>query len=277
MIQPGDIRAIAETVALAKDYVTANKLWKRINAQYGIGTKQGARFSLTASDHKYLRDIVRNEYGFDPLKEKPLDGDLDRMSLAQKTRSEKLSGEEVGRDIILVSSGSGDLFLPQGDFTLPTGAVLQLQASALHGADQVVLVENLSPMYHLHRYIWPQGMSQIPMIFRGSPQYSPAAVAKALAGVRRVICFPDFDPQGLLNSFCTDNAGGLVIPTRSARSELIRRGLDKPQDYTRQVEARDWLRKQKLGLEFVTDLLDSETGLSQESMVGLGLQVVDIA
>ncbi|MED5609493.1 hypothetical protein VV867_17485 [Pseudomonas sp. JH-2] len=277
MIKPGDIRAIADAVAFVKDYVPANKLWKRLNAQYEIGTKQGARFSLTAADHKYLRDLVRNEYGFDLLKERPLDGELDRMSLAQKTRSEKLSGEEVSRDIILVGSGCGVLSLPEGDFTLPTGAVLQLQASALHGAEQVVLVENLSPMYHLHHYLWPVGMSRTPMIFRGSPQYSPAAVAKALAGVRRVICFPDFDPQGLLNSFCTDKADGLVIPTKKTRSELICRRLDKPHDFTRQVEARDWLRKQRLGLEYVSDLLASETGFSQESMVGLDLQVADIA
>lgn len=276
MIQPGDIRAIADAVAFVKGFVPANKLWKRLNALYEVGTKQGARFSLTAADHKYLRDLVRNEYGFDLLKEMPLDGELDRMSLAQKTRSEKLSGEEVSRDIILVSCGGGDLSLPQGNFTLPTGAVLQLQASALHGMEQVVLVENLSPMYHLHRYLWPVGLSRVPMIFRGSPQYSPAAVVKALAGVRRVICFPDFDPQGLLNSFCTDKADGVVIPTKEARSELIRRGLDKPQDFTRQVEARAWLRKQRLGLECVTDLLASETGFSQESMVGLDLQVVEM-
>lgn len=276
MIQPGDIRVIADTVAFAKEYVPANKLWKRLNELYGIGIKQGVRFSLTAENHKYLRDLVRNEYGFDLLRERPLDGELDRMSLAQMTRSEKLSGEVVGRDIILVSSGSGDLSLPQGDFTLPMGAVLQLQASALHGAEQVVLVENLSPMYHLHRYLWPVGMKRIPMIFRGSPQYSPAAVAKALAGVRRVICFPDYDPQGLRNSFCTEKAAGLVMPTKKARAELIHRELDKPQDFTRQVEARDWLRKQKLGFAFVAELLASETGFSQESMVGLDLQIEEI-
>jgi hypothetical protein len=107
------------------------------------------------------------------------------------------------------------------------------------------------------------------MLFRGSPQITPAAVTKALSEVKRVICFPDYDPQGWMNTL-TAKAQGIVVPSMSAIEDIVSEEWDKPQDYEKQQVAREWLGK--VDLPLVQDMLKRELALSQESMAGMELE-----
>jgi len=55
---------------------------------------------------------------------------------------------------------------------------------------------------------------------------------------------------------------------------IIAEEWDKPQDYERQHVAREWLRR--VELPQVKDLLTRELAISQESMAGMGLEVLDL-
>ncbi|QFG30067.1 hypothetical protein F6476_13095 [Pseudomonas umsongensis] len=269
----GNMRAIKPVViAIRQDArkVQINTTWSRLNNDYKIGKKLGNNYlTLTESDLQTVRLMLKKETGVDALNLSLEELEGDRLAVAKKSRNEKLARTKTGDRIVMVASVSGQLQLATGVYTHPVGGSLSVPAEELHGLDTVLLVENQAVMYAVHEYRWPNEVKHLPMLFRGSPQITPAAVTKALSEVKRVICFPDYDPQGWMNTL-TAKAHGIVVPSMSAIEEIVSEEWDKPQDYQKQQVAREWLGK--VDLPLVQDMLKLELALSQESMAGMELE-----
>ncbi|WP_223527290.1 hypothetical protein [Pseudomonas sp. BF-B-26] len=271
----GNMRAIKPVViAIRQDArkVQINATWSRLNNDYKIGKKLGNNYlSLTEADLQTVRMMLKKEAGMDALNVSLEDLEGDRLAVAKKSRNEKLARFKTGDRIVMVASVSGQLQLASGVYSHPVGGSLSVPAKELHGLDTVILVENQAVMYAVHEYRWPNEVKHLPMLFRGSPQITPAAVTKALSGVKQVICFPDYDPQGWMNTL-TARAHGIVVPSMSAIESIVFEEWDKPLDYAKQHVARGWLGG--VDLPRVQDMLRRELALSQESMAGMELELL---
>lgn len=242
----------------------------RLNNDYKIGKKLGNNFlSLTEDDLQTVRMMLKKEAGVDALHVSLEELEGDRLAIAKKSRNEKLARLKTGDRIVMVASVSGQLQLASGMYNHPVGGSLSVPAEEFHGLDTVLLVENQAVMYAVQEYRWPSEVKHLPMLFRGSPQITPAAVTKALSGVNQVISFPDYDPQGWMNSL-TAKARGIVVPSMRAIDTIVFEEWDKPMDYEKQCVAREWLGR--VDLPRVQDMLRRKLALSQESMAGMELE-----
>lgn len=273
----GNMRAIKPVVnAIRQDArkVQLNSTWSRLNNDYKIGKKLGNNYlTLTESDLQTVRLMLKKETGLDALNLSLEELEGDRLAVAKKSRNEKLARTKTGDRIVMVASVSGQLQLATGVYTHPVGGSLSVPAEELHGLDTVLLVENQAVMYAVHEYRWPNEVKHLPMLFRGSPQITPAAVTKALSEVKRVLCFPDYDPQGWMNTL-TAKAHGIVVPSMSAIESIVFEEWDKPLDYAKQHVAQEWLSR--VDLPLVQDMLRRELALSQESMAGMELEFLEL-
>ncbi|MGO3987219.1 hypothetical protein ABI582_22945 [Pseudomonas sp. SAS7] len=274
----GNMRAIKPVViAIRQDArrVKINATWELLNETYGIGKKlNGSYLALTEVELATVRRMLKKETGVDALLVSLDDLEGDRLALAKKSRNEKLARLTTGHRIVMAASVNGQLQLASGVYNHPVGGTLSVPAEEFHGLDTVLLVENQAVMYAVREYCWPDEVKHLPMLFRGSPQITPAAVTKALSGVRQIICFPDYDPQGWMNTL-TAKAHGIVVPSLNAIREILIEEWDKPKDYERQQVAREWL-KGRVDIPLVQSMLEHELALSQESMAGMELEMLPL-
>lgn len=272
-----NIRAIKPVViAIRQDArkVKINATWLSLHTTYSIGKKLGATYlTLTNAELHTVRMMLQRETGIDALVVSMEELEGDRLALAKKSRNEKLARLRPGDFVVMVASLSGQIQLATGVYSHPVGGTLNVQAEELHGLDTVILVENQAVMFAVNEYQWPSNVMHLPMLFRGSPQITPAAVTRALAGVKNVVCFPDFDPQGWMNTL-TAKAQGIVVPSANTIAEIVASKWDKPQDYENQDVAREWL--QRAPIPMVQDMLLKKLALSQESMAGMELEYLPL-
>jgi hypothetical protein len=265
------------TVALRRhsSKVQLNATWKQLNTEHGIGTLIGSSaLQLSDADHVELRAMLKRDMTFDPLAEGMDAFEGDRLKRAQNTRDEKVGGGTIADHVVMVASLSGELDLASGTYRHPIGGTLSVPAAELHGLKQVLLIENLHVMFALHHYCWPQEVMRIPMLFRGSPQITPRAVKIALSGIEEMISFPDYDPQGWMNTL-TAKARAIIVPSPETVSRIVGAKLDKPKDFETQVDARLWLGKSQI--EQVQTMLRDEVAISQESIAGMPLEILQLA
>lgn len=263
------------------DTVVMNRTWQQLHNTFEIGQLTGAnKLALSSKDHRHLRDLVSQHTGIDPLdvdSEKSLNNIIhgSRIDIAKHLPNEKLSGRPVSDDVVLVGSPTGCLRLAGGDITLLPGMTLNCHYSDLRGLRQVVLVENLAVMYHLHQFQWPDGFENSVMLFRGAVKQSPLAVTQAVNFVDEVVCFPDYDPQGLMNSLTQRKSIATILPSAESISVLTARGLNKSPVFAAQDDARMWLTHNAANLPYVERMLRERLALSQEGMLGFELDVVE--
>lgn len=272
--------SIKRALVEARTKVRLTNTWSDLHAFYGVGNIQGRDLVLTASDRMNLRELVKQQCNIDLL----ADGGTalqqliseDRNTLAQQISNEKLSGKPVTEDMVLIGSASGQLVLPEQTLQLPAGMLINCNYSHLHGLEQLVLVENLATMRELHSYCWPESLCDAVMLFRGSPQFLPSAVTSAISGIQKVFCFPDYDPQGLMNSLTQARGAGIITPTAAGIEELCAKGLSKSDRYYNQAGARQWLAKQHPSLPHAQAILAGKIAISQEAMFGYSLELVGL-
>lgn len=227
------LTAIMNAVRRKQDKITLTDTWRQIHQLYGVGTKHGtSALVLTAEDHQTLLAVARKDMSLDPLKHSTAVLKGDRLALAAIFRNKKVSGRMVGEGLVLVAHPSGRVLLPSGDYQHSRGGTLNIQASDLHGLERVLLVENLSVMLAAHRYQMPAQLQDVPMLFRGDRQRSPKAVSAARVGNSDLISFPDYDPQGLMNSMTT-GASAVVVPAPATIARILEARLNKPADFDR--------------------------------------------
>lgn len=263
-------------IALRRDSgkVQMNSTWLRLHRDYCIGVRLGSTaLRLTEEDHRTLRAMLMRDMTFDPLLHGLEVFEGDRLDLAGRVRNEKLGRATVADQIVMVASLSGELPLASGTYKHPVGGTMSVPAAELHGLKRVLLVENLHVMFALQRYRWPEEVRDLPMLFRGSPQITPAAVTIALSRIEQVVSFPDFDPQGWMNTLTTDSCA-IVLPSAETIESIVKTRLDKPADFAEQSSARIWLSN--CLLEPVRMMLRRELAISQESMAGMSLEMADL-
>lgn len=266
------LTAIMNAVRRNQDKITLTDTWRQIHQLYGVGTKLGtSALLLTAADHQTLLALVRKDMSLDPLKHSTAALEGDRLALAAISRNEKVSGRTVGEGLVLVAHPSGRVLLPSGDYQHPRGGTLNLQAIDLHGLERVLLVENLSVMLAAHRYQLPTELQDVPMLFRGDRQWSPRAVSAAREGISDLISFPDYDPQGLMNSL-TAGASAVVVPAPATIARILEARLNKPADFDRQSSAVEWLARG--GAAIAADMLCRRLAISQETMADQALELL---
>jgi len=266
------LTAIMNAVRRNQDKITLTDTWRQIHQLYGVGTKLGtSALRLTAADHQTLLALVRKDMSLDPLEHSTAALEGERLALAAISRNEKISGRAVGEGLVLVAHPSGRVLLPSGDYQHPRGGTLNVQASDLHGLERVLLVENLSVMLAAHRYQLPAELQDVPMLFRGDRQWSPKAVSAAREGISDLISFPDYDPQGLMNSL-TAGASAVVVPAPATIAHILENRLNKPADFDRQSAAVEWLGRSAAAI--AADMLHRRLAISQESMAGQTLELI---
>ncbi len=269
------LESIRRALVEARSQVRLTKTWTDLHEFYGVGSIQGRALLLTDTDRRTLRELVKQHCNIDLLAEggtalqQLTTGD--RLALGQQIANEKLSGNPVAADMVLIGSATGQLVLPDHTLRLPLGMLIHCHYSHLHGLQRLVLVENLAAMYALASYHWPANLLDTVMLFRGSPQDLPTAVTRAISGVEQVICFPDYDPQGLMNSLTQQHGTGVIIPTDEAVRALCGRGLSKSARYYNQAGAREWLAKQHPTYPPSKAILAGKIAISQEAMLGCEL------
>ncbi|SDR21966.1 hypothetical protein SAMN04490186_4096 [Pseudomonas grimontii] len=263
------IEMISTLVRMGLDSVALGKLWKTIHRDYGIGEVSGSKLLLSPADRQALRSLLIDKANWDPVESRRVEGS--RIGLASHTRVEKASNEVVGRLLALVSSPRGKVDLAGSHYMIPPGGSLALPVDLLAGIDRFVMVENLAVFLGAHFYKMPEELAGVPWVFRGSPQFSPAAAAMLAEETPNVFYFPDTDPQGLANSLNAANCSGVISCTLDELHELMDYRLDKPHDYMNQLHAMDGLLRSGHPLALV--LKELRTGFSQESMAGRQLKI----
>lgn len=253
--------------------VTLTETWRQVHQNYGVGTKHGtSALLLTEADHRTLRALVMRDMTLDPLLHSSASLEGDRLQLAAISRNEKVGGRPVADGLVMLAHPTGSVRLPSGVYQHPRGGTLNVQATDLQGLERVILVENLSVMLAAHRYPFPAEIQDVPMLFRGDRQWSPKAVSAARERVAEVVAFPDFDPQGLMNTL-TAGAAAVVVPTAATITQIVDARLNKPADFEKQGAAVEWLGKVG-GQPIASDMLNRRLAISQESMAGQALEVV---
>ncbi|MBM7059341.1 hypothetical protein JQX08_01345 [Pseudomonas sp. UL073] len=265
------IEMAAKVIREGKDSIHLNKTWLRIHEFGRVGTRSGTRLTFSQPDRRNLHQLLLDQTGFDAWKDDLALLNQGRANVALTFRNEKLAKKKVREDLVTVSSRSGTVRLASGDYRHPRGGCIQVPFSEIHQAASVVLVENLSVMLIPEEYLWPDIISEeAVLLFRGGPQDNPAAVTQALSGVAEIVAFPDFDPQGLLNSLTLKRCVGIIHPSAIAAQAAKACQRDKPSSFAQQHDARRWLEA-KRSIQFVDYMLRDGVAITQESMQGVEL------
>ena len=247
---------------------------------YDIGQLKGAnRLALSDNDRRHLRELVKHQTGVDLL---AVDHEMSlsrlkgasRLDIARHLPNEKLSGRSVTEDIVLIGSATGRIVLPGGTIDVLPGMTVSCHHKHLHGLHRVILVENLATMHALEQYPWPAQLDGSVMLFRGSVSQSPKAVTEVVNQAREVVCFPDYDPQGVMNSLTQSKSAGIVMPDKSGIDLMLAKGLNKDDLFFKQDAAKQWLRTNASTLPYVADMLIRGIALSQEAMTQCQTMVV---
>jgi hypothetical protein len=262
------VEMISRVVRQGTTDVALGDVWSRIKKQHNIGTVKGRRLLLDHLDRKALRSLLTRTVGWDPhVAGSQVQGS--RAELASSTRDEKLSGEAVAKSLVLVAAPSGELALRDGIQRILPGCLLAVPAEAMFHLTRIIVVENLQAMLDAHRYQLPEELIGVPFVFRGSPQFSIAAVTVLAELMPEVFYFPDADPQGLANSLGAANCKGILSCSADALQAIYEAGRSKPDDYTNQQRLMPGLLA--TGHPLAEIIKQYRAGFSQESMLGQSL------
>lgn len=260
------VEMISRAVRMASTEVSLGDIWLQIHQAHGIGRVSGRKLLLDAEDRKALRSLAERHAGWDPhVAGSKVQGC--RAELAAYIRNEKLSGERVAKDLVLVSAPSGKILLGDSIQPLMPGCMLTVPSGLVAGQRRIIIVENLQAMLHASRYALPEDLIDAPFVFRGSPQFSAGAVADLAKRVSEVYYFPDADPQGLVNANKEVLSKGTLAPSPEGFRAMHDAGVSKPQDYEKQARLMPGLLATDNPL--VQIIHHYRAGFSQESMAAL--------
>lgn len=196
-------------------------------------TKQKIHFILRAGEVEKLQAFINVEIGLDVLTD-PY-GTGDRIANAVRHNDEKI-GSNASQDIILVNNAAGQLKLNQEVSTLfhsIHAAGLELRHSMITSIehDAIIICENFTPMYYLHRLKQNPIFAHALVIYRGDSQNGKRAdevkrfINKHQSNLP-IYYFGDFDPEGfsIAKSFQVD---GVILPDISQFSALTHIALQK--------------------------------------------------
>lgn len=224
--------------------VSANKVWKELHDELGIGELSPKHLTLSPKDHDVLRNWFKLESGTDPLNTN-IHGD--RLDVANVTRDEKWSSEAVFSGMVKVNAATGVIPLKQGDAVTPAGTLLEVNSSDLdmERIKRVVMVENGIIARHWHRSCFPSDLSDAVMIYRGNGSNETKTVRKWIEHLPPTIMkigYLDFDPAGI--GIAIDYKMDAILIPASLSDPLLDGFNNKPECYETQMSARPRLGEQ---------------------------------
>lgn len=268
-----ELRVIERAVNTKCTAVKLNKTWQALHERYAIGQRQGKDLYLSYHDHSELIGIVRGATGLNLL-EHSIDDFGDRIDTAGKIAFEKMSGQGVAHDMVLVRSLSGTVQLdgsyqhpPEGLLWIPLEQALQCKHSCL------LVVENLAAMRHLHKAQLPSEIiDQNPLVvYRGDKAHSPIPAKKLIEALEiPVYVFADADPAGIQIALAVQHCKGLVLPEVTAVPEFTMANRTLINAQHREISA---LRQRVLPsvINGYLEMLAKHGGITQEASIAHGL------
>jgi len=264
-----ELRVIERAVNNKSSTVQLSKTWRALHERYAIGRQQGKELYLSQHDHNELVDIVKGATGLNLL-EHSIDDFGDRIDTAGKIAFEKMSGQGVAHDMVLIRSLSGTVQLdgsyqhpPEGLLWIPLEQALQCKHSCL------LVVENLAAMRHLHQAQFPSELiEQNPLVvYRGDKAHSPIPAKQLIEALEiPVYVFADADPAGIKIALAVAHCKGLVLPEVTVLPEFTMGNHTLINDQHRELSA---LRQRVLPsvINSYLEMLVKHGGITQEASI----------
>lgn len=268
-----ELRVIERAVNTKCSTVKWNKTWQALHERYAVGRRQGNKLYLNHHDLSELIKIVRGATGLNLL-EHSIDDFGDRIDTAGKIAFEKMSGQGVAHDMVLIRSLSGTVQLdasyqhpPEGLLWIPLEQALQCKHSCM------LVVENLAAIRHLHKAQLPSDLiDQNPLVvYRGDKAHSPLPAKQLMEALEMpVYVFPDADPAGIQIALTVPYCKGLVLPEVTAVPDFTMANHALINDQHRELYAL----KQRVLPSVINSYLEvllKHGGITQEASIAHGL------
>lgn len=267
---PAEIAAIERLLKGSKLKVQRNRIWEQICAENGVGQVIGREIHFTPEDRQRLREYIVAEHGVDPQYDSRAG---DRMAMARKDTSEKLSSDSVFGQLIVLATAGNAKVRASGDYvTTPQGSVLSVLPECLDTdhlqSQNLVIVENGGLMPYWAELQLPEAWQDSIILYRGHREN-----ARSVAGIARnqpagkLAWFYDFDPAG--QALALDQARGSTLVPEKWREFGRHTPFNQPKTHRKHSAALKRLKARATGelLAIAEHMADEELALMQEHMV----------
>lgn len=220
--------------------------------RYHCGYVRNDRLLFSAQDKLTLRQRVKEDLGIDPYITRQLPDD--RLEMARFHNNEKLAGNPVSHDFLLVNSPSAMLRLnkqqiPIKSIRVPSAGLFCLSSgieSVEHQA--IVVVENLPMMAVCNKLILPPLAQQALWVYRGDHKTgSKTNVSRdfilRFGDYKKIIVFSDMDPKGLEIALTMPFANYWLGPEETAWSSCLQSRYANRSGFDLQHRAMTYLQR----------------------------------
>ena len=261
---------------------SATQKAKRLYQEYGFGTMSNDYLHFTADDRASLIELVQQELSGVDLLSDDYPSPQSRIDNAKTNRNEKQNALAVNRDFVLINSLQIFKINQQQFAHIPcTSLGLYIKGDEICSIEhkQIVLVENLAVMANLELLNLPKILDDALWLYRGDvKQQQQTGTAyqffKRFKDSHQLICFSDFDPEGIKIALTCDAEFWLTLKGLTLKDISIDVGLGLEGDereWDRQINARTYLQA-KMNLEAVCQsafayMQNNRKTLKQEHML----------
>jgi len=207
---------------------------------------------FTAQDKLELRRRVREETGFDPLRESLPD---DRLEIAKFHANEKLAGKPVSDDYLLLNSPDGFVCINDKQITLHPESIPAAGLFCLNSGiesvdhDALVVVENLAIMSLCASFELPPMARRALWAYRGDPKTGSKTnvchdFVDRFGANKTVVVFSDMDPKGLEIALTMPHANYWLGPVpESWQTWLKKQEVGNSDGYYLQARSMTYLKR----------------------------------
>lgn len=245
---------ISELVANLPDRSTTrpvSALGREVTERYRCGHLHKGKLVFTAQDKLELRQRVREETGFDPLRERLPD---DRLTVAKFHANEKLAGKPVSEDYLLLNSPDGFVCINDKQITLHPESIPAAGLFCLNSGiesvehDALVVVENLAIMSLCSSFELPPMARRALWVYRGDPKTgSKTNVCRdfvdRFGADKTVVVFSDMDPKGLEIALTMPHANYWLGPVPEAWRGCLRSRVGHREGFDTQARSMAYLQR----------------------------------
>jgi len=222
--------------------------------EHHIGYIADGSWIYNNSDRDKIIKLAKDQLNGIDLLTQPFPDKASRLKQSELQSYEKHNAFAVSKDYVLVNALST---LCINGHCLELGAFdslgMSLDVNSINSVQHkdIILVENLSVMAHLKKLVFTEQTEHLKKalwVYRGdikSEQSTGCAYTffRRFQDSHRLICFADFDPEGLKIGLTCD-ASHFLAPSEMALSSFLINGAD--QDYFNQDSARAYLQNQNV-------------------------------
>lgn len=274
-----ELSAIRRLLTSSRTSVRFSKTWEALCDETGVGTRVGQLIHFTPDDRERLREYAQAEFGVDPQFE---DRRLDRMGMAMRDASEKLSSQSVfGHLLLVATTGTAKVRVGGVDSATPPGAFLTVEPDALDRDElrsrHLIIIENGAVLSHAQKIGLPVPWADSVCLYRGhGDNVREVDAIVAAQPPERLGFFMDFDPAGLALGLASGK-GTLLVPADWKKLDY-QTSYNQPKVHHDQVALLDRsLASPSSTIQSLAQHLKQERlALMQEHLVSRGLPLMAI-